>query len=411
MNSIRLHELDAARGLAMLLVCTSHFLGVYLYSSVETPEFGWLLQMLIFFCMCATPTFMLVSGAMLGFQADSRGAQFTVFRLRLLDRALFLVSIGHMLVWLSLVTKFGPGGALTQGYITDTVALCVTAGVFLIPGTRPRYRLFAGIGLYLASWCAWQVWNPADPLLQTMKTVMFGATVDGTDLDFSFPLLPWFGIYLAGSSVGGWLQRVGPQRMGRVSRRLLKFALIMFTAVFVIKAGFFLRTYMGGGALDLSWYRYINPSQKHPPGPFYLLLFAGIAFLLLSGFFYQPQPSWVKSCRRFLEPIGTNALPVFILQYFLYWTMLYLLVSNVAIPPAVAMVLLLLSLLAVWAFATMCQRYKVARFLTMGVPTPALLPIKPSEPAQQNTAYPHGVLHTYLLSRVGQGASTARSRL
>lgn len=396
----------------MLLVCTSHFLAVYLYSSAEMPVFGAVLQLLVLFCMCATPTFMLVSGAMLGFQADSRGGQFTVFRIRLLDRALFLISIGHILVWLALVTKFGPGGALTQGYITDTVAFCVTAGVFLIPGTRPRYRLFAGICLYFASWCAWQVWNPEDPLFQTIKTVMLGATADGTGLDFSFPLLPWFGIYLAGSSVGGWLQRVGPQRMGRVSRRLLKFALLMFTAVFVIKASVMLRTYLGGGALDLDWYRYINPAQKHPPGPFYVLSFAGIAFLLLSGIFYQPQPFWVRSCRRFLEPIGTNALPVFILQYFLYWTLFHLLVSNVSvIPPAVAMVLLLLSLLVVWAFAAMCQRYKVARFLTMGIRISALPPIKQPDPARQDAAQSHATLPAHLASRIGREASTAKNQL
>lgn len=387
MNSVRLHELDAARGMAMLMVCTSHFLAVYTYASPEAPPQGWLLELLILICKCASPTFILVSGMMLGFQADVRGAQFAVFRLRLLDRALFLVSIGHIFVWLALVTKFGSNGALNQGYITDTVAFCVMAGVFLIPGTRPRYRLLAGGILYLGSWIVWQIWNPEDPLLQTVKTVLFGGSPYGLDQDFSFPLLPWFGIYLAGSAVGGWLQRVGPGGMWRVSRRLLIFAYMMFGTVFLIKAAFLLRTYLGGGALDLVWYRYINPSQKHPPGPFYMLMFAGIAFLLLSVFFSQPQRSWVKSCSRWLEPIGKNALPIFILQFFLYWTLFYLLVISVpTLSLAVALGMLLISLLGIVWFANMCQRYKVARLLTMGIPIPSFPSIKDAGPIRRDAA-------------------------
>jgi uncharacterized membrane protein len=389
MNSVRLHELDAARGIAMLLVCTSHFLAVYTYASPETPAHGWLLETLILLCRCASPTFILVSGIMLGFQADVRGRQFAVFRLRLLDRALFLVSIGHILVWLSLVTKFGPGGALTQGYITDTIAFCVMVGVFLVPGTRPRYRLLGGICLYLGSWSVWQVWSPEDPLLQTVKGLMFGGSPYGPEMDFSFPLFPWFGIYLAGSAIGGWLQRVGPLGMWRVSRRLLIFACAMFTAVFVIKAGLILRAYMGGGTLDLVWYRYVNPSQKHPPGPFYLLAFTGTAFLLLSLFFSQPQRSWVRRCRNFLEPIGKNALPVFIFQYFVYWTLFYLLVISVPLLPlAGALGLLLLSLLGIVVFARLCQRYKVAQLLTVGtlISSILLLLIKTERPVQREAA-------------------------
>lgn len=387
MNSVRLHELDAARGLAMLMVCTSHFLAVYTYASPETPAHGWLLEVLILICKCASPTFILVSGVMLGFQADTRGAAFTAFRLRLLDRALFLVSIGHLLVWLSLVTKFGPAGALTQGYITDTVAFCVMAGVYLVPGTRPRYRLLAGIFLYLGSWIVWQIWNPEDPLFQAVKSLLFGGSPYGIEMDFSFPLLPWFGIYLAGSAVGGWLQRVGPAGMWRVSRRLLLFAGAMFAAVFVIKAGLILRTTMGGEPLDLVWYRYVNPSQKHPPGPFYMLLFAGTALLLLGFLFSQPQRSWVKSCRRWLEPIGKNALPIFIFQFFVYWTLFYLLVVSVpTLSLGSALGLLLLSLVGIVIVAGLCQRYKVARFLTMGVPIPALSQIKPAESVRKNAA-------------------------
>lgn len=377
MNSVRLHELDAARGAAMLLVCMSHFLAIYTYASLTPPHHMWLLEGLIMLARCASPTFLFVSGMMLGFQADVRGSQFTVFRLRLLDRALFLVSIGHMLVWLSFVTRFGPGGALTQGYITDTVAFCVMAGVFVIPQARPRNRIIAGLLLYTGSWFVWEAWNPDDPVLQTVESVMFGGSPFGIEKDFSFPLLPWFGVFLAGSGVGGWLQRVGPDGIGRVGRRLLLIAGTMLLTAIVIKAGFMWRTYLGGEALDLAWYRPVNPSQKHPPGPLYLLVYLAAGFLLLSVILCQARQSWMKSCRRFLEPIGKHTLPVFIFQFFLYWTLFYLLVINVpTLPLWVAFGLLLLSLLGVWEFAKICQQYKVARFLTVGVQIPPLPPRK-----------------------------------
>jgi uncharacterized membrane protein len=375
MNSVRLHELDAGRGAAMLLVCASHFLAVYMYVSSGTPDHVWIVEALIMLCRCATPTFIFVSGVMLGFQADVKGSQFTVFRLKLLDRALFLVSVGHMLVWLSLVTRFGPGGALTQGYITDTVAFCVMAGVFLVPGTRPRYRAFLGCLLYLASLPVWQFWNPEDPLLQTVERTMFGGAPFGDETDFSFPLVPWLGVYLVGSAVGGWLQRVGPHGIWRVGRRLLLFAALMLITAFVIKAGFLLGTYISGKALDIGVYRYVNPFQKHPPGPLYLFIFLGTSFAMLSVLFSQPQPSWLKSFRRVLETIGKNTLPVFIFQFFLYWTLFYLLLLNVPTMPVwIALGLLLLSLLLVWEFANVCQKYKVVRFLTMGIPVPPLPP-------------------------------------
>jgi hypothetical protein len=169
--------------------------------------------------------------------------------------------------------------------------------------------------------------------------------------------------------VGGWLKSVSSQGTVFVSRSLLRISLAMVTTALVIKAGFILRTYIGGVAFEPGWYQYISPYQKYPPGPFYLLLFAGAGLLILSVLFSQTQPSWMRTCMSFVETIGRNAFPTFVVQFFLYYTLFYLFATRVTvIVPVVAMVLLPLSLIGVWAFARVCLQYRVSRFLTVGVP-------------------------------------------
>lgn len=59
----RLGAVDAARGAAMLLVCLSHFADAY----VELFGYGSTYERLDLVVMIASPPFMLLSGAMLGF--------------------------------------------------------------------------------------------------------------------------------------------------------------------------------------------------------------------------------------------------------------------------------------------------------------------------------------------------------
>src|SRR5262245_48181455 len=97
-STVRLSSLDAARGMAMLLVCLAHYLDVYLYSARVVPLEVWVIDLAILVCRSAAPTFVLVSGVLLGYQLVTRGGRFNVFRTHLLDRALFLALIGHVVM-------------------------------------------------------------------------------------------------------------------------------------------------------------------------------------------------------------------------------------------------------------------------------------------------------------------------
>jgi len=377
----RLFALDAARGIAMLLVCVSHFLDIYILGDIALESaFVGAIHLV---CRTATPTFVLVSGILLGYQIEARGAQFAAFRTHLLDRALFLLTVGHILISLSKAARLGLALAMAQGQITDTLAFCMMIGAYFVPTIGNRLRFVVGLCLYIGSWVAWQFWNPEDPLLQLMKSVAVGPISDGFKA-FPFPLFPWLGLYIAGSGVGGWLKHASSQGMWLVSRGLLGISLAMITAGLAIKAGLILRTYIGGVPIEDGWYQYVSPYQKYPPGPLFLLLYGGTALLLLSVFFSQAQPSWMRTCVSLVEPIGRNAFPVFVVQFFLYYTLFYLFVTRVAvITPVVALVLLPLSLIGVWAFAIVCQHYKVSRFLTVGGRLLMSEPTKRSETVHQ----------------------------
>lgn len=60
-DSNRIVALDSARGTAMLLVCLSHFAVIYSESS------GVSFDDVYYFTMMAAPTFMVISGILLGF--------------------------------------------------------------------------------------------------------------------------------------------------------------------------------------------------------------------------------------------------------------------------------------------------------------------------------------------------------
>src|ERR1043165_2078322 len=94
----RISNLDAARGTAMLLVCLSHFAAVYvrklsLAGSTHLPVLPWPIAL----GMIASPTFVAVSGTILGLLFVVRKKSFDEQRLKLVDRSLFVLTVAHVL--------------------------------------------------------------------------------------------------------------------------------------------------------------------------------------------------------------------------------------------------------------------------------------------------------------------------
>ena len=109
--SDRLQAIDAARGVAMLFVLLSHFASVQFAMAADAP----LQQSLWRVSMVASPTFVLISGMMMGFLYETRRSSFGPVRDKLVDRALFLLTIGHCQYRRPYPVRRGAGGSAELG--------------------------------------------------------------------------------------------------------------------------------------------------------------------------------------------------------------------------------------------------------------------------------------------------------
>lgn len=365
MNGGRIAALDAARGIAMLLVCLSHFCDVHFVRSAAFDS--WFGMALSLIGKVATPTFVLVSGILMGCQAESVAAS-SRFRMHLLDRALLLVTIGHLLIALSFMPRWGAWKALTSLYITDTLALCVVVGLYAVPRISRKSRFVLGGLCAAGNWFVWRFWSTQDPVLLPVKSMLLGPP-EGNDAILIFPILPWVGWYLVGSAIGEWLTSDGLGHISWRSRRLGAVGFGMVALALALKAGVVLHTSVTGLKFDPTWYAVISPFQKYPPGPGYLLVMGGAALVLVSAVLSPAQPSWIKVCATLAEPIGRNSLVIFIVQFYLYFAVCDLFVKQGAmVPIAVSVAAFLVSLAGLWAVAWLCGRYRVSRLLTTGFP-------------------------------------------
>src|SRR5437899_12729419 len=92
--SRRVASIDAARGTAMLFVCLAHFTNSYFFP-IGQENIG---RNLVAIGMVASPTFVTVSGLVAGFLAVTRRNSFADLRRKLIDRGLFLLVVGHLLL-------------------------------------------------------------------------------------------------------------------------------------------------------------------------------------------------------------------------------------------------------------------------------------------------------------------------
>jgi hypothetical protein len=121
-------------------------------------------------------------------------------------------------------------------------------------------------------------------------------------------------------------------------------------------------------SLDRVWFPWTSLFQKYPPGPMYLLMMGGTALLLVGGIIIGSKSPWMRLVDQIMEPVGKNSLPVFVAQFFVYFSGMYFIFTyGPSISSTEAGGLLLCSLVALWVLASWCERHRVSRVLTTGV--------------------------------------------
>jgi uncharacterized membrane protein len=365
-SSARLTTLDVARGTAILMICTLHFVDVYSHPHLNGSPHPLSVTILNAIGRVSTPAFFLVSGMVLGYLSEIESDRFERIRLHLLDRALFLLTAGHLLIALTWATRIGFLNSLGLGYVTDTVAVCVIGSALLFRYIRSILsRLVVGSIVYLIAWASWTFWHPNGPVLLTLRGILLGPDENGHVI-FYDPILPWLGVYLIGSCVGSWLSRFEPANFHLAGRKILAYSAVVFAIA--ISANVIILALQFFGVAQIP-HHVLALGKKYPPGPSYIMLFGSSALLLVGGILILLRANHTSMLRRLTECIGRNSFPIFVVQFFFYYTALFLIETQFYWPtPLMAFVFYLTSLWCLVWFSRVFDRLKINQYLTVGLP-------------------------------------------
>ena len=317
----RMGAIDAARGLAMLLVYLAHFCDGY---CPHLGDAGVALQKrVIILTYAASPPFMLLSGMMLGLLRVSHGPGLGNMRSRLIDRGLFLLVVGHFVILAGVFPWLKPGQATRMFFITDTIGLCVAGGALLSPWLGARARLLAGLLLVIGGWAGIVLlkFEPGSQL-RVFKDWAFGPWGGQRTLAYNFPLVPWAGVYLVGSALGEAAGRLrgAPERLERLLVAAAGVGLGLCAVLKIVRRALRARGADGDLLTALTMLQ-----QKLPPGFFYLIFYGSTALVLAAALVRAERRGNVRWIRARLETIGRTSLAAFLLQFYVYYTLVYLL--------------------------------------------------------------------------------------
>jgi uncharacterized membrane protein len=361
----RYWALDMARGIAMLLVFVAHYSQIYFVETTAWAQFFHAYGVMI--GRIAAPAFVLVSGFLLGFLYQHRQEDWGSVRIHLVDKAIFMATVAHLLIALFVAAKTTM--AIGHGHITDTIALCVLLGTFVIPRTTPRLRLALAGALYGVSWIAWLFWDPTIPVWTVLKGVFIGAPTEDASI-FWFPLIPWVSLYLFGSWLGGYAGSQNVKELHTsVAIRLIQIGIGTAVLGMVIRV------------VDQFLGQHVSPKpqailhasaslyQIYPPSPAYLLLYSGMSVVMI-GVLYMCERAWRgQLVAKVLEDLGQSSLIAYVLQFLVYYTAIFLLVTKTDLmPTSLWPVYFLTSVLFLLLLVKMSRRAGLNGFCTVGLP-------------------------------------------
>ncbi len=346
----------------MFFVLLDHF-GQTFFTEGDSPLARWMAEV----GMVATPTFVAISGMLIGFLHRSRGADFQRMRVKLVDRGLFLLLVGHLLILGAHLTRTF---TLRYIFITDIVGVSMIVQPWIVTTLRPRARVWIGLVAYVVSWVVIESWHPHASLLMAVKEATVGSR-DQAFMVYVFPLVPWFGFDMActalGDRLGVHFVKGHPKAMARLMARVSLCGVLasvgLLAAHLVVKA-LAHGGRLAGAALQLA-YALTSVSQKLPPAPAYLAFFGTAGSCLITFWLIAVVRGWIPRATRVAAEIGQGSFVMFTLQYYLFYTLLFLVRPRL---PAAGLwpIYLFACVFAVAAAAYVWQRRGGSRFLTVG---------------------------------------------
>ena len=334
----------------MVFVCLSHFGFEYFRRFEELPEN----QIIRIVTMIASPTFMLISGMMLGLLYHTRPKGFSDAARALAGRGIFLLTVGHALILISCIPRAGGlSAAISRGFITDAIGVAIIVGPQVIRWLSRRERLALALLLYCVGMLMALAWHPDGGYADSVRYLLGGPGIG--DPRFNFPLLQWVAVYLGGTIIGEWMGRQYLSGAApRVERGLIQLGILGVSAGLLIKVGYLALRSSGvlERAVDAT-YVLTTPLSKLPPSPAYLLFFGGLGLIMTGGLLAANRIGRLGRLIDWLSDLGRASLFAFLLQFYVYYLGFYYLrlPYSLAWPIYFAVSLFLIMLASRWWLA------------------------------------------------------------
>lgn len=311
----RMPAVDAARGVAMLFACLSHAVDM----EARGPGGAARLLHLRIITMIATPSFMLISGMLLGVASTAGEQRFARFREKVLERGILLLTIGHLLI---LPTHYPTQGARVL-FVTDTIAFALIVGPLIVRRTTQWSRVLLAALLLVVSWVVILAVpdGAGGSVAAVLRETLFGFQHQSW-WEYSFPLVPWLAVYLVGTVVGQHL--ADGSSAARPARRLVPWGVgsIAFAAAFMAAARVVRLVAPRSAAVRDIVGQLANPFHKLPPSPVFLLFYGGAALLMTAVVFAWEETGLLPWAFDRAIEIGRASLVVFVVQYYLFYLLM-----------------------------------------------------------------------------------------
>jgi uncharacterized membrane protein len=319
----RLRCFDSARGIAMGLVCLSHFILIYSHTSSAHLDF------LYFITKLASPTFMVVSGTLLGFMLTTKRDSFDQVQKNYFNRGIFLLTYAHLIIALShlLITKGHYAEALKYIFITDAVGFNCIVGPVLCRKMNAKKRIMMSIVLITISWTIISKYHPEGIASGLAKEAFWGDIQENNIfhlLNNTFPVLPWFSIFSIATVTGEKAAYLYIKKEAHWERIFIKMGVLLFGILFVIKTAIIAAKHLKVESFtNIGLFSNTSIYQKSPPSIGFLLFYGGIAYFLIFAIIVCQNRNLLTHLFDYIDCLGRNSLFVFIVQFFAYYTLFY----------------------------------------------------------------------------------------
>lgn len=358
----RMSGIDAARGIAMVLVCVSHVR----YHFVENLPAVY--SALTNITRLATPTFLLLSGFVAAYVLSSNKRE---TRVALIDRGLFVLFAGHLLLnWVDLSRVGFEEWMFARITVTDAIAACLV--IAALSSRLPAVALATiGAALALISWPIAMLWVPESPYARYAAIMLFNVHSEGGALTDA-ALVPYLGLFMIGMSLSRWCSsQLLARDFAAAARKLLVVGTI--AVAFVLAAILVWHTLkpmlleqIDESTLALSQLT-LDPRAKMPPSPAYLMFYGGGGLIVAAICLICRPAALLRPIVAWASTLGRASLMCFVVQDWLLVLLPALLglAHMQSVPFWIAY--LLSALIVLHALAARWDRARANRFLTVGL--------------------------------------------